>query len=80
MRNREIERERHKQREKQVLTGEPDAGLNPRILGSRPKPKADTQPLSHPGVPRIEFFTTALQLQGFREEMDNSNKITFTLK
>ena len=31
--------------------GEPDAGLDPRTLGSWPKPKADAQPLSHPGVP-----------------------------
>ena len=31
--------------------GEPDAGLNPRTSGSWPEPKADTQPLGHPGVP-----------------------------
>ena len=30
---------------------EPDAGLNPRTPGSRPEPKADAQPLSHPGAP-----------------------------
>ena len=30
-----------------------DAGLDPRAQGSRPKPKADTQPLSHPGVPSL---------------------------
>ena len=30
-------------------------GLNPRTLGSRPKPKADTQPLIHPGVPELKF-------------------------
>ena len=29
----------------------PDEGLNPRTTGSRPEPKADAQPLSHPGVP-----------------------------
>ncbi|XP_064429851.1 pirin isoform X11 [Mirounga angustirostris] len=28
---------------------EPDAGLDPRTLGSRPEPKADAQQLSHPG-------------------------------
>ena len=32
------------------LCREPDAGLDPRILGSHPEPKADAQPLSHPGV------------------------------
>ena len=30
---------------------EPDAGLDPRIPESRPEPKADTQPLSHPRNP-----------------------------
>ena len=28
-------------------------GLHPRTLGSRPEPKADAQPLSHPGVPHL---------------------------
>ena len=28
-------------------------GLDPRTPGSRPEPKADGQPLSHPGVPLI---------------------------
>ena len=27
-----------------------DVGLNPRTPGSQPEPKADTQPLSHPGA------------------------------
>ena len=31
--------------------GESDVGLNLRTPGSRPEPKADTQPLSHPGAP-----------------------------
>ena len=33
--------------------GEPDAGLNPGIPGSHPEPKADVQPLSHPGIPGL---------------------------
>ena len=45
------ERQKHRQREKQTLCTEPDAGLNPRTLGSLPEPKVDAQPLSHPGVP-----------------------------
>ena len=45
------ERQRHRQREKQAPCKEPDAGLNPRTLGSRPELKADAQPLSHPGAP-----------------------------
>ena len=32
---------------------EPDAGLDPGTLGSRPGPKADAQLLSHPEVPQI---------------------------
>ena len=30
---------------------EPNVGLNPGTPGSRPEPKADIQPLSHPGAP-----------------------------
>ena len=30
---------------------EPDVGLNPITLGSCPEPKADAQPLCHPGAP-----------------------------
>ena len=50
------ERQRHRQREKQGPCREPDAGLDPRTPGSRPEPKADTQPLSHPGVPLVLLF------------------------
>ena len=31
-------------------------GLNPRTLGSHPKPNADTQLLSHPGIPWLTLF------------------------
>ena len=43
------EGQRHRQREKQVPHREPYA--ESRTLGSCPEPKADTQWLSHPGVP-----------------------------
>ena len=33
------------------LYAEPNAGLHPRALGLCPEPKADAQPLSHPGDP-----------------------------
>ena len=33
-----------------------DAGLDPRTLGSHPDPKADAQPLSHPGVPFLHIL------------------------
>ena len=45
------ERQRHRQREKQAPCREPDVGLDPMTLESCPEPKADAQPLSHPGVP-----------------------------
>ena len=50
-RQRQRERQRHRQREKQAPCRKHNAGLDPRTLGSRPEPKADTQPLSHPGTP-----------------------------
>ena len=31
---------------------EPNVGLDPGTPGSRPRPKADAKPLSHPGIPR----------------------------
>ena len=52
----ERERQRHRQREKQASCGEPDAGFDPRTPGSRPEPKADAQPPSHPGAPTPSFF------------------------
>ena len=47
---RDIERQRHRQRGKQAPCGEPDVGLDPWTLGSRPEQKADVQPLSYPGA------------------------------
>ena len=41
------------QKEKQTPQGEPNEGLDPRTLGSCPESKADAQPLSHPGVPKV---------------------------
>ena len=42
----------------QASCREPDAGLDPRTLGLRHEPKADTQPLSYPGsyLLRVNFF------------------------
>ena len=39
--------------EKQAPCREPDVGLDPGTPGSLPEPKADSQPLSHPGIPNI---------------------------
>ena len=53
---RDTERGRHRQREKQDPRREPDVGLDPRTLRSHLEPKADAQPLSHPGVPMFTIF------------------------
>ena len=52
-RERESERERGKDRqgEKKVPCREPSVGLDPGTTGSHPEPKADSQPLSRPGIP-----------------------------
>ena len=42
--------------------GEPDAGLDPETLGSRPEPKAHAQPRSHPGVPERIALNLGLQM------------------
>ena len=49
------ERERQKQ-EKQAPCKDPNMGL---LSGSHPEPKADTQPLSDPGVPFQSFWIYA---------------------
>ena len=51
---------RHWQREKQAPCGEPDVELDPRIPGSCSEPKADAQPLSHPGVPGVVLTKRSL--------------------
>ena len=56
MRDTEIERQRHRQREKQAPCWEPDARLNHRTPGSCPGPKADAQPLSPPVALPFLFF------------------------
>ena len=50
------ERQRHRQREKQVPCRQPDMGLDPRIPGSCPGPQAGAKPLSHPGIPETLIF------------------------
>ena len=57
---RDIERQKLRQREKQAPCGEP---MWDSILGlwNHHEPKADAQPLSHPGVPRIiEFLKSTM--------------------
>ena len=35
-------------------------GLHPRTLGSQTELKADTQPLSHPGIPYLSFINAEI--------------------
>ena len=56
MRDTEIQTEIQAEGE-QAPRGDPDAGLHPTTSGSCPKPKADAQPLSHPGTPNFPFLT-----------------------
>ena len=53
MRDTQRKEERQRQREKQAPCREPDGGLDPKTLGSPLEPKADAQPLSHPGAPKM---------------------------
>ena len=59
MRDMERERQRHRQRDKQAPCREPDAGLDSRTPGSHPEPKANAQPLSHPGIPEVYNLKSA---------------------
>ena len=65
-REREKEREAETQQQKQAPCRELDVGLDPSIPGSCPEPKADAQPLSHPGVSVFGLFTANVDIVGFR--------------
>ena len=56
------ERQRHRQREKQAPCRDPDVGLDPGSLGSRPGPKAGAKPLRHPGIPEFMFYSLLVLL------------------
>ena len=47
---RDTQKEADTQGKKQAPCREPYVGLDPVTPGSRPEPKADAQPLSHPGI------------------------------
>ena len=66
MRDTERKRQRHRQREKQAPCREPDVGLDPGTPGSCPEPKADAQPLSHPGIPHLHFLRLKLYVPTIR--------------
>ena len=65
---RDTVREAETQAEREAGSPEPDAGLNPRTQGSHPGPKADTQPLSHPGAPEMVVFKKEMRnLPGYAQ-------------
>ena len=78
MRDTERERRRHRQKEKQAPCRKPDVGLNPGTPGSRPGPKADTKPLSHPGIPEQNFYIQKVwvQILSYTALLDISEKVT----
>ena len=39
-----------------LIAEKPDVGLDPITPGSRPEPKADAQPLCHPGAPENKIL------------------------
>ena len=49
-------------------------GLHSRILESRPEPKADTQPLSHPDIPMDKFLLPIAPRH--LENIQSLNKVT----
>ena len=55
MRERERGAETQAEGEAGFMHQEPDAGLDPGSPGSRPGPKAGAKPLSHPGIPLLEY-------------------------
>lgn len=69
---RQRERQRHRQRENQAPCKEPDVGLDPGTPRSRPKPKADAQLLSHPGVP----FDHILKARNWNARLSTLPKVT----
>ena len=72
------QRQRLRQREKQAPCREPNVGLNSRSPGSRPEPKADTQWLSHPGVPFFFFFKDLRESMGAGSEMEGPDDLKKT--
>ena len=63
----EREKQRHRQREKQAPCWEPELGLDPGTLGSRPGSKAGAKPLSHPGIPNEGDFNLILSFHQLKD-------------
>ena len=91
MRDTQRERQKHRQRESRLHTGSPTWDSIPRLRGSQcPELKADTQPMSHPGVPTGLFSTSfgvnlfiftleALELFSFSTSTTRGNTVCFSV-
>ena len=53
-------------------------GLDPRTPGSQPEPKADAQPLSHPGVPRSCLLLIHTYVCDIANAVTNAKQKKFT--
>ena len=49
-------------------------GLDPRTSGSQPEPKADAQPLSHPGIPHLFCFNMSFWFPLTRTRVEVGDK------
>ena len=49
-------------------------GLDPRTPGSRPEPKAGAQPLSHSGIPRLDYIELNVVFLGFEQIVNSKFK------
>ena len=65
--------------EEEAGSEEPDVGLDPITPGSRPEPKADTQPLCHPGALSFHFLDVMYYLQQKVFNFDEAQFIYFFL-
>ena len=62
-------------REKQAPCREPDAGPDPRTPGSRPGPKADAKPLSHPGAPTCRILGSTINEGSILKELTTHSRL-----
>ena len=73
--------EKHRGRGRDIGRGRsrlPAGELDPGVLGSCPEPKADAQPLSHPGAPLPSFLYLKKILLGYHSIYTISYLALFT--
>ena len=70
----DTKRGRDRQREKQVPCRKSDVGLDPRTPESQPELKADTQPLSNPSAPKIDWLIDWFERKRERKSMSGRGR------